>query len=246
MTRTRKAVELGDEPAALALTGIFGHLLSPITWVHHLVWVFPAVLLLTSHALDGQRAPRVRRRLVIATVVAYALLSSRVVWAFEYQYDGFGVIGSNVYVFVLCGFLAGLPLARGSRPPSAVAGDAIRPPRMFRIWSNWIGRSLRPSTPETRGCPSTRPRNHLWRLERHEFRRPVEDLSPGGDRPPVVYVTPKVDRFIAFVERQVSRAPRWAGPASQPAGWGLPSRIPFSSIPPRCGRRRTPYAFCGS
>ncbi|MBN1173526.1 MAG: DUF2029 domain-containing protein, partial [Micromonosporaceae bacterium] len=119
MTRVRRAVDLADEPAALALTGIFGCLISPITWVHHLVWAFPALILLVEGALDRSRSARGRRWLVIAAACSWTLLSSRVVWAFEYHYEGFGVLGSNVYVFILCGLLVGLPLRHPATAPSA-------------------------------------------------------------------------------------------------------------------------------
>jgi alpha-1,2-mannosyltransferase len=124
--RVRRAVDYGDDVAALALTGIFGCLLSPITWVHHLVWALPAVTLLLDHSLDTLRSAWSRRRLFLLAVVSYALLSSRAVWAFEYHYTGWGLLGANLYVGLLCGLLIVLPL-RQRRGTQTMTGTAGRP-----------------------------------------------------------------------------------------------------------------------
>ena len=84
--RVRKAVAAGDEPTGFALTGVLGCLISPITWVHHLVWVGPAVLLLLDHALAA-RTKRRRNWLLVFLICSYTLLCSRLVWAFS---DDFG------------------------------------------------------------------------------------------------------------------------------------------------------------
>jgi alpha-1,2-mannosyltransferase len=80
--RVRRAVAAGDEATGFALTGVLGCLISPITWVHHLVWVGPAVLLLLDHALS---APTRRRRnwLLVFLICSYVLLCSRLVWSFS-------------------------------------------------------------------------------------------------------------------------------------------------------------------
>jgi alpha-1,2-mannosyltransferase len=123
MMRTRKAVHAGDEPTALALTGVFGCLISPISWVHHLVWVLPAIVLLVDNATDPVRSRRSRRVLLAAAAVTYTVMCSRVVWGFEYQYQGWGLLGSNVYALLLCGLLVGLPVRQSSPSGSAVTGD---------------------------------------------------------------------------------------------------------------------------
>jgi alpha-1,2-mannosyltransferase len=84
--RVRKAVAAGDEATGFALTGVLGCLISPITWVHHLVWVGPAVLLLLDHALAARTKKR-RNWLLVFLICSYALLCSRLVWAFS---DDFG------------------------------------------------------------------------------------------------------------------------------------------------------------
>ena len=42
--RVRAAARVGDDLGGLALTGILGCLISPVTWVHHCVWLLPAIV----------------------------------------------------------------------------------------------------------------------------------------------------------------------------------------------------------
>ncbi|WP_256725442.1 glycosyltransferase 87 family protein [Streptomyces sp. IMTB 2501] len=96
--RTRGAVQSGDWTAAFALTGAAACLVSPITWVHHLVWLLPsfAVLLRRGH-------PRVAGAL-------YAVLCTSVVWLWFDDASGIGgFLGSNTYTWITLGLLLGLP-----------------------------------------------------------------------------------------------------------------------------------------
>ncbi|MER5542267.1 glycosyltransferase family 87 protein [Streptomyces sp. NPDC002589] len=96
--RTRGAVKAGDWTAAFALTGVAACLVSPITWVHHLVWLLPsfAVLLRTGH-----------RRIAGAL---YAVLCTSVVWLWFDDASGIGgFLGSNTYTWITLGLLLGLP-----------------------------------------------------------------------------------------------------------------------------------------
>ena len=54
--RARKAALGGDELAAVTLTGIVGVLVSPVSWVHHIVWLFPAMVILAFRAMTAIRA----------------------------------------------------------------------------------------------------------------------------------------------------------------------------------------------
>ena len=82
LVRVRRAAAAGDEMTGFALTGVVGCLISPITWVHHLVWVGPAILLRRRRA--GRPRPRRRRRACWGfTIFSYVLLCSRLVWVFE-------------------------------------------------------------------------------------------------------------------------------------------------------------------
>lgn len=100
-----------DLLTGVALTGVVGGLVSPVTWVHHLVWLIPAFVLLVAGAL---RAPGRRRRwgLLAAAAAGYAVLCSRLVWAWRTDFDGLdGFLFSNAYLWVSLGLLVGLPVA---------------------------------------------------------------------------------------------------------------------------------------
>ena len=81
-----------DDPlVGLALTGAVACLVSPITWVHHLVWLIPALAVLAL--------ARPRWALVLA-IGAYALLCSRLVWRFNGRFAGWGQLGADTYLLV--------------------------------------------------------------------------------------------------------------------------------------------------
>ncbi|MGS0684831.1 glycosyltransferase 87 family protein [Nakamurella sp. GG22] len=54
--RARRAALAGDELAGLTLAGLVGVLVSPVSWVHHIIWVFPAMVLLAIRLVSGIRA----------------------------------------------------------------------------------------------------------------------------------------------------------------------------------------------
>lgn len=101
--RARRAVAVGDWQAAFALTGLTACLVSPITWVHHLVWLLPsfAVLLRAGH-------PRV-------TGALYAVMCSSVVWLWFDDASGIdGFLGGSAYTWITLGLLLGLPIGQPS------------------------------------------------------------------------------------------------------------------------------------
>jgi alpha-1,2-mannosyltransferase len=55
--RAARAAAAGDELTGLALTGLVGALISPITWPHHVYWFVPALVVLVDQAAaeDGRR-----------------------------------------------------------------------------------------------------------------------------------------------------------------------------------------------
>jgi alpha-1,2-mannosyltransferase len=118
-----------DVPAGLALTGVLGCLVSPVTWVHHLVWLLPAFLLVLSRGLDGDR------RLLWFAVLSWALMTSRVVWIWERNPSGpVGFVGSNIYVWISIALLFLVPL----RQPAGVAhldevGDRAAGPGQHQV-----------------------------------------------------------------------------------------------------------------
>ncbi len=116
--RVRKAVAVGDERTGFALTGVVGCLISPITWVHHLVWLIPAVLLLLDRAVAATSREQ-RRWLWGLTLFSYGVLSSRLVWVFHEIWATNPVLWffSNFYVWISLVLLIGLPITT----PDAVA-----------------------------------------------------------------------------------------------------------------------------
>jgi alpha-1,2-mannosyltransferase len=105
--RSRAAIRRADEVLGLALTGVVTVLISPVTWVHHLVWAIPAFVLLVER---GGRA-----RLIFAGA-AFAVLSSRLVWLFEKDFSGVtGFLFSNAYVWLMLALLVVTPSAAHDR-----------------------------------------------------------------------------------------------------------------------------------
>lgn len=51
IVRIRRAIDAGDTLAAVTLTGLLGILVSPVSWVHHIVWVIPASVIIGSRLL---------------------------------------------------------------------------------------------------------------------------------------------------------------------------------------------------
>jgi alpha-1,2-mannosyltransferase len=122
--RSRRAVRHGDEVTGLALTGIVGVLVSPITWVHHLVWVIPGLILLVDRALVAGVSRRRRWWLLGLAAVTYAVMCSRLVWAFNGHFDTFpGWLGSNAYVWLSLILLFAVPIATSSAPTSVARSD---------------------------------------------------------------------------------------------------------------------------
>lgn len=130
--RSRAAVAAGDEATGLALTGAVMCLVSPVTWVHHLVWLLPGLILLVDNGMAAPARSRRRRLLLAAALIGYALLCSRIVWSWEKDFTGVdGFLGSNTYVWISLALLLGLPIRRwltpagGGRPGDGVpAGSA--------------------------------------------------------------------------------------------------------------------------
>ncbi|MBL6274791.1 DUF2029 domain-containing protein [Micromonospora fiedleri] len=122
--RSRAAVSAGNETAGLALTGAVMCLVSPVTWVHHLVWLLPALLLLVEGGVAAPSRSRRRRLLLAGAIVGYGFLISRIVWAWERDFTGLdGFVFSNTYVWISLALLAFLPVRRAVRvdgPPASV------------------------------------------------------------------------------------------------------------------------------
>jgi len=118
--RARRAAAVGDHRTGFALTGVATCLISPVTWVHHLVWLLPALYLATSAALATRRRPA-----VFLVGAAYVLLCTSAVWLWPFGGWSFGsVVGGNLYVWIALGLLLFLPIAAPrSLPGAGSAGD---------------------------------------------------------------------------------------------------------------------------
>jgi alpha-1,2-mannosyltransferase len=124
--RVRRADAAGDQITAFALTGVLGCLISPVTWVHHLVWVLPAVVLLLDTALATPDRRQRRRRLRFA-IFTYALLCSRLVWTFPGDWGNpFVWFMSNAYVWISIAMLVVLPIRTLRPAPAEPAGAGVR------------------------------------------------------------------------------------------------------------------------
>ncbi|GGL96359.1 hypothetical protein GCM10011594_15130 [Nakamurella endophytica] len=82
--RIRSALDAGDLLAAVTLTGLLGALVSPVTWVHHIVWVIPAAVVIATRLVRMLQAAvaapsaslhDVRRRARRAVVPAVLVVS---------------------------------------------------------------------------------------------------------------------------------------------------------------------------
>ncbi len=82
--RARRAALGGDELAGLTLAGLVGVLVSPVSWVHHIIWIFPAMLIIATRlrstigalAADDSGYASVDRALMgrIGQVIGYSVM----------------------------------------------------------------------------------------------------------------------------------------------------------------------------
>jgi alpha-1,2-mannosyltransferase len=119
VVRVRRSAAAGDEMTGFALTGIVGCLVSPITWIHHLVWVGPALLLLLDNALVAPTRRR-RNQLLAFMIVSYVVLCSRFVWNFHAAFGNpISWFFSNSYMWVSLALFLFLPIRQRSPVPEA-------------------------------------------------------------------------------------------------------------------------------
>ncbi|HKT05003.1 MAG TPA: glycosyltransferase 87 family protein, partial [Rugosimonospora sp.] len=122
--RGHRAAVAGDAETGFALAGTVACLVSPVTWVHHLVWLIPALVRLADGGLRAD--PGRRLAPLAAAIVAYTVLSSSVVWLWSQGPDALthpagvaGFLGGNAYVWVCLALLCGLPVrGQAADPPS--------------------------------------------------------------------------------------------------------------------------------
>ncbi|MFV2113658.1 glycosyltransferase family 87 protein [Micromonospora sp. LOL_025] len=123
--RAARAARAGDTLTGLALTGLVGSLVSPITWTHHIYWFIPAVVVLTDAALSADpttgEGGRRRRRLAALAVGTSALIVYGVVTFHDWgiapvRTDSPGeFLVRNTYVLLSLLLLVTLPVRREGR-----------------------------------------------------------------------------------------------------------------------------------
>ncbi|GAA2867440.1 hypothetical protein Acy02nite_10150 [Actinoplanes cyaneus] len=100
-----------DVVGGLALTGILGCLISPVTWIHHCVWLIPALIRCVE--LGWRGASRVPLFLAIGS---YLLMTSHLTWLWENPpFPPVQILGSNIYVILSVALLIVTPV--GVRKP---------------------------------------------------------------------------------------------------------------------------------
>jgi alpha-1,2-mannosyltransferase len=120
-------VRRSDLRTGFALTGVVACLVSPITWVHHLVWLAPGLVLLAQKEST--------RRLAI---YCHVLLASCLVWVWSLNHHApLGFLGANAYVFVGLTMLGALAL--DPVPVPRIAQVAWQSTRLvpLRAWIAW-------------------------------------------------------------------------------------------------------------
>lgn len=108
-----------DVFGGLALTGILGCLISPVTWIHHCVWLLPAIV----RCLDAGLTNRNRRALWLGAG-AYGVMTSRLTWLWETRpRPPLELIGANLYFWFSLALLAGMP-AEDPAPDTSAKPEA--------------------------------------------------------------------------------------------------------------------------
>ncbi|MFE1320437.1 glycosyltransferase 87 family protein [Kitasatospora phosalacinea] len=105
--RLRRAAAARDSLAAYSLTGIACCLVSPITWVHHLVWMLPALVVLADAALSKTR----RGGWLALCWLLQLLFSSGMVWLWRPDGRDLGtLLGGSAYALLTLGLLLAVPI----------------------------------------------------------------------------------------------------------------------------------------
>ncbi len=152
--RLRQAVVAGDTLLAVTITGLLGVLISPVSWIHHAVWILPAMVLSVSRLVSTWPIRWFRLLVSSASLAELGRDERRQVWCWfgtlllsvtgllvfvMNTRDFFGLPDANYATLGAWAALAGsaqtiwmlgavafLP-ARQSRPFRAVEPDAVEP-----------------------------------------------------------------------------------------------------------------------
>jgi alpha-1,2-mannosyltransferase len=129
MWRAALAGRRGDEVAGLALTGMTGSLVSPVSWQHHLYWFVPALVVLVDVAAS-RPAPHRRWYLGLAVLVWFTVTFSVIAW-FDWGILPSGLMHTPVgwlvgdwHLLLMVLLLAVLPIRAGVDSTPRVAEEA--------------------------------------------------------------------------------------------------------------------------
>jgi alpha-1,2-mannosyltransferase len=110
-----------DLMGGLALTGILGCLISPVTWIHHCVWLLPAIVRCLE---NGRKA---------LGAGAYLLMSSRLGWLWEKgPRPPLEILGGNLYVWCSLALLIWTPTTSADKTPEPEISSLSGPPAVLR------------------------------------------------------------------------------------------------------------------
>ncbi len=102
----------GDLMGGLALTGVLGCLISPVTWVHHCVWLLPAIVRCVEAG---------RRKALLLGGAVYLLMTSHLGWLWEFPpHPPLEILGGNLYVWCSLALLIWTPLGIARPAPAGV------------------------------------------------------------------------------------------------------------------------------
>lgn len=99
-----------DVLGGLALTGVLGCLISPVTWIHHCVWLIPALIRCVEVAWRS-----VDRKPAYLAIGAYVLMTSHVAWIYENPpRPPLYIVFGNTYVLLSLALLIWTPVGTRS------------------------------------------------------------------------------------------------------------------------------------
>jgi alpha-1,2-mannosyltransferase len=134
--RAARASKIGDDVAGLTLAGFAGSLASPVSWVHHLFWFVPALVVLVDAAVrpadvtSGLRRPPAT---ISWAAVTYTTVTISVVALYEFNLGRpggpVGFILGNWDVWLMLVLLALLPIRRMGATATSGAASAAAPAR---------------------------------------------------------------------------------------------------------------------
>jgi alpha-1,2-mannosyltransferase len=126
----RAASRRGDEISGVAIVGLAAVLVSPVSWIHHMVWVVPAI-----GAIAGDGRNRQRRLVALGTAAFFVVPVPNRAW--EPLFERYAPVTLQVAVqnsFVIAAALLVVILAMLPPPaPDAAPVPAPRPPDGVRL-----------------------------------------------------------------------------------------------------------------